>query len=190
MKQKTTEMRDKIVKAAQELFLLKGYQAVSLASICEPLKIKPASLYYHFPGGKEELYMEVIKRRVRMFRSKIEELALRFSELDKILHQFAYWYVDQPPMNMTLIAEMDMPYLNARSQKVLRDEVRSCVFEPLGMLFVRYKKELKPHLEPFTLVGVLTTLLYSIHTAVKMGERAPKTLADANLAIFLHGIMS
>lgn len=183
-------MKDRILEKAQDLFFAKGYHAVSLASICTPLKIKPASLYYHFKGGKEELYLEVIKRRTLEFKSQVESLALRHSELEKILKQFGYWYVEQPAMNMMIIAQIDMPYLTPRAQKILNEQVSSTVFEPLGLLFMRNSSLLRTGLQPFSLVGTFSVLLFSIHDTLKMGGGTPRAVVDYNVDLFLRGALA
>lgn len=66
------ETRREILKAAEELFIARGYKGVSMKDIAEEVyiapdtHITPAALYYHFPGGKEELF-------VHMLRQSIEE---------------------------------------------------------------------------------------------------------------------
>ncbi len=39
-----------------------GYAAITLRDLAERLDIRQASLYYHFPDGKEQLYVEMAER--------------------------------------------------------------------------------------------------------------------------------
>lgn len=66
-------MKDRIMTVAENLFFTNGFKSVTLNEICEVLEIKPASLYYHFKGGKEEIYIEVINIRLasRNFQKNI-----------------------------------------------------------------------------------------------------------------------
>ena len=50
-----------ILKAAEELFLAKGYKGVSMKEVADVVQVTPAALYYHFPQGKEDLFMSVIQ---------------------------------------------------------------------------------------------------------------------------------
>jgi AcrR family transcriptional regulator len=52
--------RDRLVEAARELFWVQGYEATSVAEILEKAGVNSGSLYYHFPGGKEELLVAVL----------------------------------------------------------------------------------------------------------------------------------
>ena len=182
-------MKEQIVNQAEQLFFTQGFSAVTLTAICAPLKIKPASLYFHFKGGKEEIYLAVIKRRTEQFRSGIESIALRHDDLETILKEFGYWYVEQPPMNMMIIAQMDIPYLTRRGRTMVNELVKASVFEPLGMLFLRYHSILNRKYDPFTMVGTFSVLLFSIHTAAKMGDASARQLVDYNVDVFLRGVL-
>jgi AcrR family transcriptional regulator len=187
---KGLHMTDAILDQAERLFFAHGFQATTLSGICAPLKIKPASLYYHFRGGKEEIYVQVIRRRTSQFRAGIEDMAHRHHDLSTILKEFGYWYVEQPPMNMMLIAQMDMPNLSRRAKDAVNYCVRSSVFEPLGQVFINHKTLLKTQFDPFTMVGTLSVLLFSIHTAAAKSGISARHLVDYNIEVFLRGVMA
>ena len=54
------ETRQQILKAAEELFLDKGYSGVSMKDVAEAVQVTSAALYYHFPAGKQDLFMSMI----------------------------------------------------------------------------------------------------------------------------------
>ncbi len=56
------QTRRHILKAAEELFLARGYKGVSMQAIADEVHVKPAALYYHFPQGKEELFAEMLRQ--------------------------------------------------------------------------------------------------------------------------------
>lgn len=56
--------RDRLVSAATELFWSRGYNATSLAEICERAQSNPGSLY-HFFATKQELLEAVLERLER-----------------------------------------------------------------------------------------------------------------------------
>lgn len=60
----TTDRQTKrhILTAAEQLFLAKGYKGVSMKDIADAVHVKPAALYYHFPQGKEELFVEMLSQ--------------------------------------------------------------------------------------------------------------------------------
>ncbi|MEK5502510.1 TetR/AcrR family transcriptional regulator [Bacillus sp. FSL M8-0168] len=60
MKEKTSS-RDNILRTASRLFRKQGYHATGLNQITAESGAPRGSLYYYFPGGKEELAAESIK---------------------------------------------------------------------------------------------------------------------------------
>ena len=66
--------RATVLNAAEELFAARGYAAVTLKDIAKQLGIKQASLYYHVPGGKEDLFVEVMLRHLERRRQAFEHI--------------------------------------------------------------------------------------------------------------------
>lgn len=56
----TTDARIKAIETAEHLFRVQGYAATGLTQIIEESKSPKGSFYFHFPGGKRELALEVI----------------------------------------------------------------------------------------------------------------------------------
>jgi AcrR family transcriptional regulator len=54
------QTRQQILAAAEDLFLAKGYKGVSMKDLAAAVQVKPAALYYHFPDGKEEVFVEML----------------------------------------------------------------------------------------------------------------------------------
>jgi AcrR family transcriptional regulator len=54
------EVRERILKAATELFARVGFHATTTRAVCERARVPLGSLHYHF-GGKEALYTAVVE---------------------------------------------------------------------------------------------------------------------------------
>ena len=63
-----------MLSAAVELFRARGYEGVGVAELLTKANAPRGSLYFHFPGGKEQIGAEVVARVGH-------EVALRFREL-------------------------------------------------------------------------------------------------------------
>lgn len=61
MPRKPSLTREQILEVAIRLFSQKGYKGTTMEALAKALKIKKASLYYHFPS-KRELYRESLRR--------------------------------------------------------------------------------------------------------------------------------
>lgn len=56
------ETRQQILEAARELFLARGYNGVSMKEVAEEVQVTSAALYYHFPGGKQDLFFSIVQK--------------------------------------------------------------------------------------------------------------------------------
>jgi len=59
---KRTDAKDQMIAAAVRLFRTRGYEGVGVADLLEESGAPRGSLYFHFPGGKEEIAIEAIHR--------------------------------------------------------------------------------------------------------------------------------
>jgi TetR/AcrR family transcriptional regulator, lmrAB and yxaGH operons repressor len=66
--------RERIVDMAMRLFSRRGYAAVGLNEILDKSGAPKGSLYYYFPGGKEELAAAAVKRGADLFVATVEEI--------------------------------------------------------------------------------------------------------------------
>ena len=64
--------RDQFIETTCRLLEIQGYHATGLNQIIQESGAPKGSLYYHFPGGKEELAEEAIQRTGRKFAQIIQ----------------------------------------------------------------------------------------------------------------------
>src|SRR2546423_6215881 len=70
-----TATRDRILDVTADLFRRYGYTGTGLKQIVAEANAPFGSLYHHFPGGKQELGAEVIRRSGRMYYELFEAIA-------------------------------------------------------------------------------------------------------------------
>lgn len=64
--------REKILNTAMRLFNLRGYHAIGLNQIISESNVPKGSLYHYFPGGKEQLALEVIEISTVVIEKEIQ----------------------------------------------------------------------------------------------------------------------
>ncbi|OGF58757.1 MAG: hypothetical protein A2Y62_09600 [Candidatus Fischerbacteria bacterium RBG_13_37_8] len=104
--------RDKIMQAAEVLFMKKGFKATTIRTIAKEAKVNIALINYHFKS-KEELYKELILIKSTMLSSKLDEIVKDNSlnggeKLDKLIHTYAEFIYSNPNIARFLVSEMTM----------------------------------------------------------------------------------
>ncbi|MCE7008990.1 TetR/AcrR family transcriptional regulator [Kibdelosporangium philippinense] len=89
---KKTDTRDRVLKTAAALFRSQGYHATGLNQVLAEGGAPKGSLYFHFPGGKEQLAVESLQlsggelceelKQTRSLDEVIELLGKRLVESD------------------------------------------------------------------------------------------------------------
>jgi AcrR family transcriptional regulator len=84
MKTTSTGLKEKIFRAAQKLFVEKGYHNTSVPDIVKEAEVSTGAVYHHF-AGKEDLAREIHKTAVDRFLQKYnEEVRVKKTTYDKI----------------------------------------------------------------------------------------------------------
>lgn len=107
-----SEARERVLVAAEQLFAEKGYGPVTLRQIGARAGLNHSSLYHHVPGGKEELFVEVMARIYERHCAGLSAaLQAAQPELRAQLYAVADWLLGQPPMDLVRLEYVDMPEL-------------------------------------------------------------------------------
>jgi AcrR family transcriptional regulator len=192
--------RDNLLDAAEQLFAARGYTAVTLKHIADKLGIKQASLYYHFPLGKEDLYVEVMLRhlehRLTAFARAIESAEPTLCEraeptLADCLYAVGIWLIQQPPLNSERMMMSDLPELSPDKADLLGAAMGRCAFDPIVALFVRYRHQLKERFQSDLglLAGTFIATLESLYTYRRYGSKTDEELVLDTIALILGGAL-
>jgi TetR/AcrR family transcriptional regulator, cholesterol catabolism regulator len=130
--QPKSEARERVLHVAERLFSQRGYKAVTLRDIADELRIKPASLYNHAPGGKQDLFIAITERNLARHRAGIEDaLAQAGGDLRSQFQAIARWLLSQPPTNLQRMQHSDMPALPREEAERLSWLAYQSLLEPI-----------------------------------------------------------
>jgi AcrR family transcriptional regulator len=123
---------ERVLAVAEAHFVARGFQSVTLKDVADDLGIKQASLYYHVPGGKEDLYVEVMLRCLERHQTALSAVgAGEPVDLTSRLVRMATWAISQPPMNIARVMVSDLPALAPRHRRLVEDAIVRCLLAPV-----------------------------------------------------------
>jgi len=184
--------RERVLQVAQELFRQKGYQGVSIRAIAQGAGLREASLYYYAPGGKEALYVAVVKRELAGIRQGMEE-ALGEAEptVRAQLVAVARWLLQQPPPPLFRLFETDIQFLSKAHREEVVALASESLYAPLARVLrngvirgeVRGKD---PLLLAVSFVAMVAGVGHGREAGLVLGSG--EALAEEVVDLFLHGI--
>jgi len=84
-----TDSRSRMIHAASELFRLRGYHATAFSDVVEESGAPRGSIYFHFPGGKQELAREAIARAADEIEDMVHQAASRAHDPASLIQALA-----------------------------------------------------------------------------------------------------
>src|SRR5262249_21584970 len=91
------DTRDPILDEAQVLFSERGYVGTPVQQVAVRLGITKAALYYHFPQGKAEIFVELMRRHLRRFHQGLAAAVRSAPTARGQLEAMAEWIAAQAP---------------------------------------------------------------------------------------------
>ena len=127
---------NRIVAAAEDAFREHGYDSVTLQNIAGKLGIKKPSLYYHFPGGKEELYLASYKQIFDLHAEGLRGATANAENLEDRLIAAADWFLSNPPMFLMGMFHADLECLSETGRASIFEWSYRSVIRPVVDLFL------------------------------------------------------
>jgi TetR/AcrR family transcriptional regulator, lmrAB and yxaGH operons repressor len=85
---KRSDSKDRMIAAARRLFREHGYLGTALSDVVTESAAPRGSIYFHFPGGKEELASEVILLHAADVIARINRAAAATSSAGQLIEAF------------------------------------------------------------------------------------------------------
>jgi AcrR family transcriptional regulator len=186
-----SDAKQRVLDMAEHLFMEKGYAGITLRDIADALGIKQASLYYHFPDGKEQLYVEVIGRVFDRHRAGLDQAVTAAGpDLRAALRSVADWFASQPSINFLGMMYADLPALSTEAAKRVSETAFYAMYTPLSAAFVaaQDRGEIRA-VFPALLAGYFISLMDGITFSLTQQTQVPRSLmAEEAIALMLDGL--
>lgn len=188
-----SEARARVLNVAEHLFSERGYAPVTLKDIADELGMKQASLYYHVPGGKEALFVEVSERSFHRHRAGLEEaIASAGSEPREQLRGAARWILSQSIPDLGRMVNSDMPEIHEQHAHRLMQIAFESLLLPVAGIFQRAYETGAFRASDFILMaGAFISVIASVQNLPDRFTRQPKAeMAETLIDVFLNGIVT
>jgi AcrR family transcriptional regulator len=187
---KESTAREAVLDIAEQEFMQSGYKPVTLDVLATKLGMKKASLYYHAPGGKEDLFMAVMSRCMERHRkrlSMIVEQALPGQGIRETLVQIGRWFLSQPPLHTSRLLAADLPLLDSRNAAEAMALIESCIAKPVRKVFKQAKSQGRLNGDMKLLMGIYFNLMESLHEAPLYTNTPQEKLLQQVIDVFMYG---
>ena len=188
---KVSHAKKRVLDTAQDLFNQYGFNSVSMRDIADQLGMKQASLYYHVPEGKEQLYVDVTATCLQQHRVGLQQAINQFPDLETQLQAISRWFFSQPPLYLFYKMEKDMSDLSAENQAYLSQLAFESLFQPLIQAFESAvaRDEIR-FVDPEHFAGMFLTIVEGIFFAQrnKVAAISPEIMADHTIDVLLNGL--
>lgn len=131
MSEPTSMARERVLQTAEAIFGERGYAGVTMRDIADALKMRQASLYHHMPGGKQQLFLEVLDRTLGRHTAGLEGALASERELRDQLRAVAHYLLGQPPINISRLFRTDVPALGGEHGQAMAAQIAHALFKPL-----------------------------------------------------------
>ena len=185
-----SQARQQVLKVAGQLFGERGYTAVTMRDIADALHIRQASLYYHAPGGKEQLFIEVTERSLESHRQGLEQ-ALESAEpaIQAQLQGAASWLLSQPPLDLTRLFRTDLPAISEQQSYRLTKVAYHALLTPLErVITAAYERGEVRYADPTLMAGSFLSVIESIHDMHRYTQTPKPVLAQDIIEVLLDGL--
>lgn len=187
-----SEARERVLEAAERLFVDRGYEAVTVKDIAKAAGIHHASIYHHVPGGKSELYLEVMTRYMQNY-SKGIEIAIANAEDNNLrdrLRHIAGWILSQPPLDFIRLTNEDVPALGDERGEIVSNLAFEATLVPILQVLedARRSNEIEA-VNLGNIAGAIFCSLQGLHSIPdRYVDRSRQFMADELIAVFIRGM--
>lgn len=187
--------RGVILDVAEAHLALQGYLGVSLEAVASEVGISKPALYYHFPGGKEQLFVEIAHRSLQRVRDGLRRETGRHESGAQRLGAATRWLMEQGkrghPMNgmrdvARFASEERAGGLAAGFYEAVYGPIRGIIAEAVESGEFRRGD---PDLMTWAYLGLASGMLDVRGMSSEGAERGAERMADEVVRIFLEGAL-
>jgi TetR/AcrR family transcriptional regulator, cholesterol catabolism regulator len=189
--EQTGTARTRILDAAEALFSELGYKSVTLRDVARAVGIRQASLYHHFPDGKEKLFVEVTERALERHREGLlGAIQSAPADLEAQLQAIAGWLLNQPPVDLARMVRSDMIEINEEDRRRLTMAALRSLLVPIEDVFgAGIERERLNRVDHNRLLASsFLAILEAIQVSTRFAHRPAQVMANEMIGVLMNGL--
>lgn len=173
---RTTDTKERVIAEARRLYAAGGYNHLNLDVIARTLKITRPALYFHFPGGKEQLLQEVIESFRAEIVGKIQVASAGCNTVRGICRNILLYVASKPMIDSRELCQAQLDDLSLDTRTKLLN-----VFRDMNQLITGIFEdainggELRP-LNPNIVVFSFMNLCQQVEQFVNLRDQLPQEM--------------
>jgi AcrR family transcriptional regulator len=176
-----------------------GYLGVSLEEVAREVGVSKPALYYHFPRGKEELFVAIARRALAHHRDGLERaMAAHEAGADK-LRAVARWLMSESNQDHPMDELRDLTrFVSEEHQRELAEGFFGSLYGPIHRVILSAVEsgefsENSPELLTWAFLSLHSGMLQVNNTpsgpALPQATRTAEGMADRTVDLFLNGVL-
>lgn len=184
-----------IMDVAEAHLARQGYMGVSLEAIAGEVGVSKPALYYHFPGGKEQLFVEIAHRSLDRIRAGLESSMGRAGSGAGKLSAAARWLMEEgsrghPVNEMRDVARFSSEEHHATLAEAFRRSMYGPIHAAIGAAIESGEfRDGDPEAMTWAFLGLVSGML-DVSGVPAGGGRHGSPVADEMVGIFLEGALA
>src|SRR5712692_10533179 len=183
------DTQNRILDEAQALFSERGYVGTTVQQVANKLGITKAALYYHFPQGKEEIFVELMRRHLRRLHEGLEQAIGSGERIRERLEAMADYIAVHTPAGDVEKLRRELIHVNRSHRGSLRDDFHTLIVQTIRDV-LRHgveRGELREHDSEFV-TWVFLNSVCGVSSDCPRACRLPTDAPRAIVTLLLDGI--
>ena len=192
---RNTDTQQRILREAEALYLLGGYEHINQQVIADHLHITKAALFYHF-ANKQELFFRLLLFLLERTHQTILEATQGNISTQQKLRQLMSALLQHPTFDMTRFAHEEIHLLTPQQQHEVSQAVQQQLFVVVQQVFADgiERGELRPHDISVSSGLFLHMCIPLSHPKsplrTSMKEQESESESQKMLDLFLYGVIA
>lgn len=196
---RTTDTKERVIQEARRLYLAGGYSYLNLDTIARTLNITRPALYFHFPGGKEQLLQGVIEAVATEVVGQLRATAAEGSTAREKFKNIMRFVASTPLIDVKEMCQAELENLSLETRRKMQG-----VFQQVSQVITAIIEDgitggelrrVDPNIAVFSFIGLCqqTVLFVSLRHQLspEMNQIFPENIEemiDALLDLWFDGV--